>query len=38
MLACAPECGWTFAWAAPKSDLARFSARVSAWSTYSQPP
>ena len=37
-LAVAPEWGWTFAYSAPKSDLARSIASDSAMSTYSQPP
>ena len=38
MLACDPECGWTFAWSAPKSALARSMASCSTLSTTSQPP
>ena len=37
-LAVAPECGCTFAYAAPNSDFARAIARFSATSTNSQPP
>ena len=36
--AVAPECGWTLANSAPKSDLARSIASDSATSTSSQPP
>ncbi len=38
MLAWAPEWGWTLAWSAPKSALARSRARFSTTSTHSQPP
>ena len=38
MFACAPECGCTFAWSAPKSAMARSIASDSATSTNSQPP
>ena len=38
MFADAPQCGWTFACSAPKSDLAREIARFSTSSTTSQPP
>ena len=36
--ACAPECGCTLAYSAPKSFFARSIASCSATSTYSQPP
>ncbi len=38
VLACAPECGWTFACSAPNRLLARSMASCSATSTHSQPP
>jgi hypothetical protein len=38
MFVCAPACGWTFAWSAPKSSFARSIASCSIWSTISQPP
>ena len=37
-LACAPECGCTFAYSQPKSFFALSIASVSTTSTYSQPP
>ena len=37
-LACAPECGCTFAYSAPNSLFTRSMAIVSVWSTTSQPP
>jgi hypothetical protein len=37
-LACAPECGCTFACSAPNSSFARSIAICSTWSTNSQPP
>ena len=38
MLACAPLWGWTLAWSAPKSCLARSLANCSTTSAYSHPP
>jgi hypothetical protein len=38
MFACAPACGWTFAWSAPNSAFARSIASCSISSTISQPP